>query len=103
MTFVVIGLGTIFNALAIRRDPARGLTPPILKAAGVSLIPPAMVVLATELPASERPPDPVADRPAWMACLGLAALLPLVIEVDKWVRRRSAPEPSLLETRRAAD
>ena len=32
MTFVVMGLGTIFNALANRRDPASGLGPPILRA-----------------------------------------------------------------------
>ena len=38
----------------------------------------------------------------WLACVGLAALLPLVIETGKWLRRRSAPQPSLLETRRAA-
>ena len=34
MTFVVMGLGTVFNALTNRRDPASGLTPPILKALG---------------------------------------------------------------------
>src|SRR6478736_3903453 len=32
MTFVVMGLGTIFNALTNRRDPAGGLDPPLLKA-----------------------------------------------------------------------
>ena len=34
MTFVVMGLGTVFNALTNRRDPASGLSPPILKALG---------------------------------------------------------------------
>src|SRR5262249_22477292 len=29
MAFVVMGLGTVFNALTNRRDPASGLTPPI--------------------------------------------------------------------------
>jgi Ca2+-transporting ATPase len=32
MTFAVMGFGTIFNALANRRDPGSGLGPPILKA-----------------------------------------------------------------------
>ena len=32
MTFVVMGLGTVFNALTNRRDPASGLSPPLLKA-----------------------------------------------------------------------
>ena len=39
MTFVVMGLGTVFNALTNRRDPASGLTPPILKALAVALVP----------------------------------------------------------------
>ena len=33
MTFVVMGLGTIFNALTNRRDPAGGLDPPLLEGA----------------------------------------------------------------------
>ena len=31
MTFVVMGLGTVGNALTNRRDPASGLTPPLLR------------------------------------------------------------------------
>ena len=38
MTFVVMGLGTAFNALVNRRDPTSGLTPPILKSVGIALI-----------------------------------------------------------------
>ena len=26
--------------------------------------------------------------PQWLACLGLALVLPIVVEVDKWLRRR---------------
>ena len=37
MTFVVMGLGTVFNALTNRRDPVSGLVPPILKALAVSV------------------------------------------------------------------
>ena len=29
----------------------------------------------------------------WLACLGLALLLPLVVEGSKWVRRRQAHVP----------
>ena len=39
MTFVVMGLGTAFNALVNRRDPTSGLTPPILKALAIALVP----------------------------------------------------------------
>ena len=37
MTFVVMGLGTVFNALTNRRDPTSGLSSPLLKALGISL------------------------------------------------------------------
>ena len=39
MTFVVMGLGTVFNAITNRRDPTAASTPPILKALAVALVP----------------------------------------------------------------
>jgi Ca2+-transporting ATPase len=33
----------------------------------------------------------------WLACIGLALLLPIVIEGSKWVRRRRAPAPSPID------
>jgi Ca2+-transporting ATPase len=94
MTFVVMGLGTVFNAVANRRDPAPGLTPPILKAAAVSLVVLVMIVLATELPGLQHGllTTSLTGR-QWMACLGLAAVLPATIEAAKWVRRRDAAAP----------
>jgi Ca2+-transporting ATPase len=89
MTFVVMGLGTVFNALANRRDPASGFEPPVLKALAVSLFPVLMIALATELPGLQRTllTTSLTSR-EWFACLGLAALLPVVIETGKWIRRR---------------
>jgi Ca2+-transporting ATPase len=91
MTFVVMGFGTIFNALANRRDPAPGYAPPVLRAAAVSLVPATLIVLATELPGLQRGllTTSLTGR-EWMACLGLAALLPVTIEAAKWYRRRGA-------------
>jgi P-type Ca2+ transporter type 2C len=37
----------------------------------------------------------------WFACLGLAALLPIVIEGRKWLRRRRTPDDDVLDVRRA--
>jgi Ca2+-transporting ATPase len=93
MTFAVMGLGTVFNALTNRRDPASGLEPPILKALAISLFPVLMIVLATELPGLQRSllTTSLTSR-EWLACLGLAALLPLVIEGSKWFRRRQPPD-----------
>ena len=102
MTFVVMGLGTIFNALTNRRDPASGLSPPLLKALGISLVPLAMVVLATELPGlQEGLLTTSLTGHEWLACFGLAALLPLVVETSKLIRRRRVPAGTVLETQRA--
>jgi Ca2+-transporting ATPase len=102
MTFVVMGLGTVFNALTNRRDPASGLDSPILKALGISLVPVAMIVLATELPGLQQGllTTSLTGR-EWLACFGLAALLPLVVETGKWIRRRRAPHAALVDVQHA--
>jgi Ca2+-transporting ATPase len=95
MTFAVMGLGTVLNALTNRRDPASGLTPPVLKAVGISVVPVVMLVLATQLPALQSGllTQPLTGR-QWLACIGLALLVPAVIEGSKWLRRRGAPAAS---------
>jgi Ca2+-transporting ATPase len=97
MTFAVMGLGTVFNAITNRRDPASGLTPPVLKAVLISVFPIVMIFLGTELPAlrSGLLTQPLSGR-QWLACIGLALLLPIVIEGSKWFRRRSLPQPGPL-------
>jgi P-type Ca2+ transporter type 2C len=61
-----------------------------------------MVVLATELPGFQKGLLTTSlTGHEWLACLGLAALLPLVVETSKFLRRRAAPETSLLDPRRA--
>jgi P-type Ca2+ transporter type 2C len=101
MTFAVMGFGTIFNALANRRDPGSGLGPPILKALAVSAVAAFMIALATELPGLQKGllTTELSGR-QWFACLGLAALLPIVIEGRKWLRRRATPDEEL-DVRRA--
>ena len=102
MTFVVMGLGTVFNALTNRRDPASGFAPPLLKALAISLVPVAMIALATELPGLQQGLLTVSlTGKQWLACLGLAALLPLVVETGKWIRRRRQAAPAVLDAQRA--
>ncbi|MFI6830036.1 cation-translocating P-type ATPase [Kribbella sp. NPDC050241] len=89
MTFVVMGLGTVFNAIVNRRAPTSGLTPPIMKALVIGLIPVVLLSLATQLPTLQEGMLTVTLSPRqWLVCFGLAALLPIVVEVDKLVRRR---------------
>jgi Ca2+-transporting ATPase len=102
MTFAVMGLGTVFNALTNRRDPASGLTPPVLKAAAISVVPVVMLVLATQLPALQSGllTQPLTGR-QWLACIGLSLLVPIVIEGSKWLRRRGAPPPASIDVESA--
>jgi Ca2+-transporting ATPase len=102
MTFVVMGLGTIFNALTNRRDPASGLTPPLLKALAISVAPVVLIVLATEAGFLQRSLlTQELSGNEWLACIGLAALLPIVIEVGKAIRRRRIPKPPRIDPERA--
>ena len=102
MTFAVMGLGTVFNALTNRRDPTSGLSAPLLKASAVALVPIGLIVLATELPGLQKGllTTPLTGH-EWAACFGLALLLPLMIETSKLIRRRRAPAPAPLDAKQA--
>jgi len=98
MTFVVMGLGTVFNALTNRRDPTSGLTAPILQALAISAVPVALIILATQLPGLQAGLLTTSlTGLQWLECLGLAVVLPIVIELTKWIRRRRAPSASVLD------
>jgi P-type Ca2+ transporter type 2C len=96
MTFVVMGLGTVVNALTNRRDPGSGLNPPILKAVAIGLIPVTLIVLATRVDFLQ---DSLLTQPLtgpqWLTCIGLALPLGVVVEAGKWIRRRRALRPSI--------
>ena len=95
MCYVVIGLGTIFSGVVMRRDPTSGLIPPILTAVKWSAIPAGLLVLSTEL---EFLQNGLLTQSLtglqWLACIGLALVMPLVVEVDKWIRRRRQHPPA---------
>ncbi|GGQ48920.1 cation-translocating P-type ATPase [Couchioplanes azureus] len=96
MTFVVMGLGTVGNALVNRRDPASGLLPPVLEAAAIALIPAGLVLLATRVDFLQQSllTQALTGR-QWLACFLLALALPLTVEVAKAIRRGRAPGVSL--------
>jgi P-type Ca2+ transporter type 2C len=104
MTFVVLGLGTAFNAITNRRDPTSGLAPPIVKALGFGAITVALLYLGTELPHLQTALMTAAlTGTQWLAAIGLALLLPIVIEGWKWIRRRRMPEAAPIDPRRVVD
>ena len=60
-----------------------------------------MIVLATELPGLQKGLLTTSlTGGEWLACLGLAALLPLTVETGKWIRRRRGPAP-VIDAQRA--
>ena len=102
MTFVVMGLGTVFNAIANRRDPATGFGPPILKALVIALVPVTMLFLGTQLPTLQQALLTTTLSPSqWLICAGLAALLPVVVEISKAIRRRRRPSPIAVDVQQA--
>ena len=95
MTFVVMGLGTVFNGLVNRRDPTSGLSAPVVKALLIGLVPAVMVFLATELPRLQHALHTTSlSGGQWLTCVALAAVLPLVVEVGKVVRRHRSQPPA---------
>jgi Ca2+-transporting ATPase len=89
MCYVVVGLGTILSGVVMRRDPTSGLTPPILTAVKWSAIPLALLVLSTELDFLQHGLlTQSLSGLQWLACIGLSLVMPVVVEIDKWVRRR---------------
>jgi Ca2+-transporting ATPase len=95
MTFVVVGLGTIFSGIVMRREPTSGLTPPLVTAVKWSAIPLGLLILATELPFLQRGlhTQELTAR-EWVAAAGLAVVLPIVVEIDKWFARRRLHPPA---------
>jgi len=78
----------------MRRDPESGLTAPVLPALKVLSIPVLLTIVAVEwefLQGLLMTTSLTGGQ--WLACLGLALLVPLVVEVDKALRRRSESAP----------
>jgi Ca2+-transporting ATPase len=89
MAFVICALGSIFGGLVMRRDPESGLTAPIIAAVKWLAIPLALTVAAVEIGFMQNLVGTVSlSGTQWLICLGLALLVPLFVEVEKWIRRR---------------
>lgn len=89
MTFVVAAFGAVLGGLAMRRDPESGLSAPILTAVKWLAIPLAITVAAVEIGFLQRLVGTVSlSGSEWLICIGLSLVVPLFVEVEKWIRRR---------------
>ncbi|NHZ70435.1 MAG: aldehyde dehydrogenase family protein, partial [Proteobacteria bacterium] len=88
MAFVVMGFGTLLSGLVLRRDPDSGLTPPILKSLGVVAASGAALILATVwAPLQGLLMTMPLTGAQWLMAIGLAGVVGVVIEGEKWIRR----------------
>ena len=79
----------------IRRDPESGLAPPILVAVKWLSIPLALTIASIEIGFLQRILGTTSlDGRQWLVCLGLSLVVPVVVELDKWIRRRIAARPT---------
>ncbi|MGB7983047.1 MAG: cation-transporting P-type ATPase [Candidatus Nanopelagicales bacterium] len=89
MAFVVMALGTILSGLVLRRDPESGLGAPLLGAVRTLSIPLLITIVAVEWTFMQKLLMTTSlTGGQWLACIGLALLVPLVIELSKVFRRR---------------
>ncbi|HEY5854078.1 MAG TPA: cation-translocating P-type ATPase [Aldersonia sp.] len=89
MAFVVLSLASVFAGLVMRRDPESGLSAPVLGALKILSIPAIITVLAVELGFLQAFLMTTSlTGGQWLACLGLAVIVPVVVELEKIVRRR---------------
>jgi Ca2+-transporting ATPase len=109
MAFVVMALGTVLSGLSLRRDPDSGLAPPLLEAVRTLSIPVLITVVAVEWTFMQRMlATQSLTGSQWLASVLLALATPIVIELDKVLRRRrlrstapvgapgvAAPQPAL--------
>ncbi len=101
MAFVVMALGTVLSGLVLRRDPESGLGAPVLGALQVLVVPVLLTIVSVEWTFMQ---NFLMTRSLtggeWLACIGLALLVPLVIEGDKaWRRHRTRRATEALDPR----
>ena len=91
MTFVIMGLGTIGSAVALRRDPDYGFKAPWGKAIVWLVWPVLTLILCTQLDFLQNWLDLTALSPnQWLICILLALFVVIVIVADTALRNKKA-------------
>jgi len=100
MTYIILGLGTLGSAVALRRDPQFGFKAPWGKAITMLIWPVLFLVASTELGFLQRWIDTTAlTGGQWLVCIVLSGLVTALISVDTALRHPKAPTaaPSVQE------
>jgi Ca2+-transporting ATPase len=89
MAFCVMGMSTILSGFAMRHDRAHAFTQPLLRYAGLLAIGAVLVVVSTQFGFLQHWLSTTSlNKGQWGRVLGLALVMPLVVEADKFVQRR---------------
>jgi len=95
MTFCVMGLGTALSGFVMRHNLAPAVTQPLLRFAAVLGAGALFVVFATQFGFLQRWLLTTSlNKSEWGVVLGLALVMPLVVEVDKWLQRSRHHAPA---------
>jgi Ca2+-transporting ATPase len=96
MAFVVLSLGSILAGLTMRRDPESGLIAPVLGALKILAIPTVVTVFAVEAGVlQDLLMTTSLSGSQWLACIGWSLIIPIVVELDKAIRRRRLPKTDI--------
>jgi Ca2+-transporting ATPase len=89
MAFCVMGLSTVLSGFAMRHDRAHAFTQPLLRFSGLLAIGAAIVVFGTQFAFLQHLLATTSlNKGQWGRVLGLALVMPLVVEADKFIQRR---------------
>jgi len=92
MAYVVMAFGTVFTGFAVRRDPAPGLSAPLIRPLQILAAPLALTFLTTELQFFQTFLTTTAlNTTEWAACIALALIVFVVVETEKLIRRSKSP------------
>jgi P-type Ca2+ transporter type 2C len=104
MGFVVMAFGTILSGLVLRRSPEPGLAEPVLGALKTLSIPVLITIVAVEWTFMQNLLLTTSlTGGQWAACIGLALLVPITIELSKIPQRRHLPTPPLVDPAHAVN
>jgi Ca2+-transporting ATPase len=94
MAFCVMGISTVLSGFVMRHDRSPAFTQPLLKFAGLLFAGGLLVVVATQFGFLQRWLLTVSlSKSQWGWVLLLALVMPVVVEIDKWIMRRRSPAP----------
>lgn len=100
MTYIILGLGTLGSAVALRRDPDYGFRAPWGRAITMLVWPVLVLILSTELDFLQRWIDTTElTGTQWLICLLLGFAVTALISIDTALRhpKAQAPAPTVVE------